>query len=104
MQQVKGMMMCGSAMLVLAACSSAPPCEDILEVNHQLKTCQSLAKIMTDNRYPQQALTARKRYQQECEDMRYYRDGYDTICKGNQPAIGQRQERQPPVTPVAPEY
>lgn len=91
MQRINGLMICGSALIVLGACSSAPPCEDILEVNQQLKNCQSLAKVMKDNRYPQQALTARRRYQQECEELRYYRDGYDTICKGNQVAIGHRK-------------
>ncbi len=47
---------------------------------------------MDDNRYPQQAITARKRYQAECEDFRFYRDDYDTICKGSNVAIGKNDK------------
>jgi hypothetical protein len=86
-----------SALLVLASgtltsCSSTDICEDILEVQRQEKACQELSQIMRNNRYPQQALTARKRYETECTDLRYYRDEYDTICKGKQKPIGQRQD------------
>lgn len=86
-----------SALLVLSAgalngCSSTDICEDILEVQRQEKVCQELSQIMRNNRYPQQALTARKRYETECTDLRYYRDDYDTICKGKQTPIGQRKD------------
>ncbi|WP_100657516.1 hypothetical protein [Alteromonas flava] len=77
--------------LLISGCSSKQPCEDILEVQRQEATCQELARIMRDDRYPQQALTARKRYDSECVDLRYYRDGYDTICKGDQKPIGNRE-------------
>lgn len=76
----------------LSACSATPPCEDILEVKQQKQTCAQLSRIMQDNKHPQQALTARKRYQTECQDLRYYRDDYDTICKGNRKPIGQKQD------------
>ncbi len=77
--------------LVLSACSATRPCEDILEVKKQEQQCLELASVMKNNMYPQQAMTARKRYEAECEDLRYYRDDYDTICKGNQQPIGIRQ-------------
>lgn len=80
--------------LLTTACSQTPPCEDIVEVNRQIKVCQQLAKAMNDNRSPQQALTARKRYQAECEDFRFYRDDYDTICKGKQQGIGAKDEKK----------
>lgn len=74
--------------LFVISCTSTMPCEDILEVNRQIAQCESLSRTMSDNRYPQQALTARKRYESECENFRYYRDEYDTICKSNQKGIG----------------
>lgn len=80
------------SVLLISGCSQTQPCEDIVEVNRQLHVCETLAKTMDDNRYPQQALAARKRYQAECEDFRFYRDHYDTICKGSQVAIGKRNE------------
>ncbi|GAC22333.1 hypothetical protein GMES_0018 [Paraglaciecola mesophila KMM 241] len=48
---------------------------------------------MNNKQYPQQAITAKKRYEEACVDLRYYRDGYDTICKGNDKAIGERKEQ-----------
>ncbi|WP_414827525.1 hypothetical protein [Alteromonas sp. H39] len=80
-----------SLSLILSACSATQPCEDILEVKRQEHQCLELARIMKNNEYPQQAMTARKRYETECEDLRYYRDEYDTICKGNHQPIGNRQ-------------
>lgn len=81
--------------LVNSGCSSTDICEDILEVKRQEQVCSKLARIMVDNRYPQQALTARKRHESECLELRYYRDDYDTICKGNQTPIGEPAKRQP---------
>lgn len=78
--------------LTLSACSTTPPCEDILEVKRQEQNCIALAKIMKNNQYPQQAITARKRYQEECENLRYYRDDFDTICKGHQQPIGAKRK------------
>ena len=78
------------SVLALNGCSQTPPCEDIVEVNRQLHVCKSLSKVMNDNRYPQQAMSAKKRYESECENFRYYRDDYDTICKGEQQAIGKK--------------
>lgn len=80
------------SVLALNGCSQTPPCEDIVEVNRQLHVCKSLSKVMNDNRYPQQAMSAKKRYESECENFRYYRDDYDTICKGEQQAIGKKAQ------------
>ena len=48
------------AITTLLGCSQTPPCEDIVEVNRQLHVCKSLSKVMNDNRYPQQAMSAKK--------------------------------------------
>ncbi len=77
--------------MVLSGCAAARPCEDILEVKRQEQQCLELARIMKNNQYPQQAMTAKKRYENECENLRYYRDGYDTICKGQHKPIGVRE-------------
>ena len=73
--------------------SNDKPCEEILEVKHQVLQCQQWRNIMTNNNYPQQAMTAKKRYEQECQELRYYRDEYDTICKGNETAIGESKTK-----------
>jgi hypothetical protein len=45
---------------------------------------------MNNNNYPQQASTAKDRFEQKCQNLRFYRDDYDTICKGNETVIGRR--------------
>lgn len=76
---------------VLSGCSlKQPPCEQILEVKQQERQCQQWRKIMQDNRYPQQALTAKKQYEQACLELRHYRDQFDTICKGDERPITPR--------------
>lgn len=67
------------------------PCEEILEVKRQERQCMELRKVMNDKEHPQQALTARKRYEQACVNLRYYRDEYDTICKKDERPIGERK-------------
>lgn len=75
--------------LFIASCSSNnKPCEEILEVKQQNKLCQDLKKTMQNKEYPQIALTARKRFEEACVDLRYYRDDFDTICRGDQRPIG----------------
>ena len=76
-----------------AGCASQPnPCEEILEVKRQQQECERLRKIMNREEFPQQALTAKKRFEQACLNLRYYRDDYDTICKGDKKPIGARQK------------
>ncbi|GAB3016167.1 hypothetical protein [Bowmanella dokdonensis] len=85
----------GLLLPALTACSSNPnPCEKILEVKQQEQQCAEWRKVMMDSRYPQQALTAKKRYEEACLDLRYYRDQYDTICKGDETAIGDKVEKK----------
>ncbi|MCC2615446.1 hypothetical protein LJ739_04230 [Aestuariibacter halophilus] len=80
--------------LVLSGCANYErPCEEILEVKRQHQECEDLRKIMNKKGYPQQALTAQKRYEEACTNLRYYRDDYDTICKGDQKPIGAVKEK-----------
>ena len=81
----------------LASCSTnGKPCEDILEVKRQEQQCEQWQKLMDNNKYPQQAITARKNYQEYCLDLRYYRDNYDTICKGDESPIGEKNNSKNP--------
>lgn len=78
----------------LSGCANKQkPCEDILEVKRQEQQCNDWRKTMNNKQYPQQAITAKKRYEEACVDLRYYRDSYDTICKGNDKAIGERKDQ-----------
>lgn len=80
----------------LTACASKDkPCEEILEVKRQALQCEQWRKVMNNNNYPQQAITAKKRYEQECQELRYYHDEFDTICKGNETPIGQEKQAPP---------
>jgi hypothetical protein len=80
------------SLFLLSSCANRDkPCEEILEVKRQEKQCLHWRSIMDNNLYPQQAITARKNYQQACLELRYYRDDYDTICKGNQSPIGEQK-------------
>lgn len=77
---------------LLSACATGDkPCEEILEVKRQEQMCEQLRKTMNNANYPQQALTAKKRYEEACLQLRYYRDEYDTICKAGERAIGERR-------------
>lgn len=80
-----------TALLSIAGCASKnPPCEEILEVQRQERMCAELKKQMNNKSHPQVALTARERYQTACVDLRYYRDDYDTICKGDEKPVGKQ--------------
>lgn len=79
--------------LFLHGCAKGPlPCESIVEVNRQHQECAQLRKIMSKTGYPQQALTAKKQYEANCVNLRYYRDEYDTICKGDRKPIGEENK------------
>ena len=84
-----------SVVVLVTGCASGPlPCESIVEVNRQRQEGEQLRKTMNRTGYPQQALTARKQYEANCENLRYYRDEYDTICKGDRKPIGEKNDDQ----------
>lgn len=78
-----------SSIFLLSSCATNKnPCEDVLEIKQQHQECEKLRKTMERTDYPQQALTAKLRYEEACSNLRYYRDDYDTICKKNETPIG----------------
>ncbi|GAA0857354.1 hypothetical protein [Aliiglaciecola litoralis] len=74
--------------------SNENPCEQILEVKQQHQDCERLRKTMSKTDYPQQALTAKLRYEEACTNLRYYRDEFDTICKNDGTAIGETRKKE----------
>ena len=54
---------------------------------------------MRNPKNPQMALTARQRFENECENFRYYRDEYDTICKKGEQPIGEPKVKPPETKP-----
>ncbi|MEP4891786.1 MAG: hypothetical protein ABJV04_17325 [Aliiglaciecola sp.] len=82
-------------LISLSACvSNDNPCEEVLEVKQQHQDCERLRKIMLKTDYPQQALTAKLRYEEACVNLRYYRDEFDTICKKDGTPIGQKPKEK----------
>ncbi|MBO1255726.1 hypothetical protein J3L16_08520 [Alteromonas sp. 5E99-2] len=75
---------------LIVGCSSKSPCEDVLEVKRQELECKRL-QAASNSKNLQQAGVAKSRFKAECENLRYYRDDYDTICKGEQKPIGEPQ-------------
>lgn len=85
--------LCCTFIFALAGCvNGQKPCEDIIEVNRQEQQCLQWKKVMNNDQYPQQAMTAKKHYEEACLNLRYYRDDYDTICKGNDSPIGAQKQ------------
>ncbi|TRY32529.1 hypothetical protein [Aliiglaciecola sp. M165] len=84
-----------SMLIFLTGCANQTnPCEDILEVKQQHQECERLRKTMSRTNYPQQALTAKLRYEEACLNLRYYRDDYDTICKKGGTPIGEQPKKK----------
>lgn len=92
---IKPFLLSSATIVFLSGCSNTHPCEDILEVKRQEQVCKRLQQVISNPKNPQQGLTARKRFEAECVNLRYYRDDYDTICKGTQTPIGQPSHEKP---------
>lgn len=87
-------MLLTSSVFILASCAQQPQsCEQILEVKDQQLECKKLQFQIQNNNNPQQVTEAKRRFDESCTDLRYYRDQYDTICKGNETPIGKQKEQ-----------
>lgn len=89
---MKNLLISLAAILLIQGCVALEekPCEDLLEVKKQEKMCAKLRKQMNDKNRPQAALTAKQRYEEACVNLRYYRDGYDTICHSDEKPVGEK--------------
>ena len=80
--------------LLLSACSSSDDaCEDITLATEQIQACQALHhQIIKTKGQPLLRTELERRYQQDCIDMRYYRDEQQVAICGNKKKIEQREE------------
>jgi len=71
--------------LVLAGCSSNDnACEDITLASEQIQQCQILHRqIINSKGQPLVRTELERRYQQDCIDVRYYRDEKQIAICGN---------------------
>lgn len=84
-----------TACCVLASCAQQPQrCEDILVIKEQQLECKKLQFQIKNNTNPQQVLEAQRRFDESCADLRYYRDQFDTVCKGEQTPIGETKKHE----------
>ena len=79
---------------VLAGCSSSDDvCEDITLASEQIQECQSLQRQITSAKgQPIVRTELERRYQQNCIDIRYYRDGQQNAICGNKHKLGDIKE------------
>jgi hypothetical protein len=76
-------------LLVLPSCSSVErSCEDITQIKAQLQACQILQRqINQAKEKPLLHTELVRRYQQDCVDIRYYRDDKQHAICGNKAEI-----------------
>jgi len=80
--------------LVLVGCSSSDDiCEDITLASEQIQECQSLHRQITRAKgQPLVRTELERRYQQDCIDIRYYRDDQQNAICGNKHKLGEIRE------------
>mgnify|MGYP000648653532 CR=1 FL=1 len=79
---------------VLAGCATSDNvCEDITLASEQIHACQALQRQITNAKgQPLKRTELERRYQQDCVDIRYYREEQqDAIC-GNKEKLGEIKE------------
>ena len=73
-----------SLSLLLGACSSNNACEDITLASEQIQQCQALHRqIVNAKGQPIIRTELERRYQEDCIDIRYYRDEKQMAICGN---------------------
>jgi hypothetical protein len=80
--------------VMLASCSSVEnACEDVTLASEQIQECQSLHKQIVNAKGDILIRTElERRYQQDCIDIRYYRDERQAAICGNKHKIEQARE------------
>jgi hypothetical protein len=73
-----------SLALLLGGCASNEACEDITLASEQIQQCQALHRqIVNAKGKPLIRTELERRYQQDCIDVRYYRDEKQQAICGN---------------------
>jgi len=80
--------------ITLVGCSSSDNvCEDITLASEQIQDCQSLQRQITSAKgQPLVRTELERRYQQDCIDIRYYRDDQQAAICGNKHKLGEIRE------------
>lgn len=81
-------------LLFISGCSSSnDACEDVTLASEQVQQCQSLHKQIIDAKnQPLLRTELERRYQQDCIDIRYYRDDKQSAVCGNKAAVADAQK------------
>lgn len=79
------------ALTTISGCASQEnACEDITLASEQIKECQLLQKQITNAKgKPIIRTELERRYQQDCIDVRYYRDAQQEAICGNKKSVEQ---------------
>ncbi len=82
------------AVFALAGCSSSDnACEDITLASEQIQQCQALHRqIVNAKGKPLIRTELERRYQQDCIDIRYYRDEKQLAICGNKHRVDKIRE------------
>lgn len=91
---IKQLVIVVSGALLLSACSSNNnSCEDVTLASEQVQQCQSLHKqIIEAKNKPIIRTELERRYQQDCIDIRYYRDDKQAGVCGNKAEVAEAQK------------
>ena len=83
-----------SFVIILASCSSSDNnCEDITLASEQIQQCQALHRqIINAKGQPLIRTELDRRYQQDCIDVRYYRDDKQLAICGNKHKVNEIRE------------
>jgi uncharacterized protein YcfL len=83
-----------SGLLLVSACSSTTnSCEDVTLASEQVQQCQSLHKqIINAKNKPIIRTELERRYQQDCIDIRYYRDDKQAGICGNKAEVAEAKK------------
>ena len=83
-----------SGVLFFSACSANNnSCEDVTLASEQVQQCQSLHKQIIDAKNkPIMRTELERRYQQDCIDIRYYRDDKQAGVCGNKAEVAEAQK------------
>ena len=80
-------------MLVSACSSNTNSCEDVTLASEQVQQCQSLHKqIINAKNKPIIRTELERRYQQDCIDIRYYRDDKQAGICGNKAEVAEAKK------------
>ena len=93
-QMIKPFLLAVTSVSVLAACSSSEnTCEDITLASEQIQQCQALHRqIVNAKGQPIIRTELERRYQNDCIDIRYYRDDQQLAKCGNKHKVEEYRE------------